>query len=116
MEKRDIQKAFGNNVKRYRAMSGKNQEEFAFLADMSAAYLSELERGEKCPTIDTAYKISSALNITLAELLNFDSGQHIESESYTILKNTLDGIPDKNKLKLARAVERLAELYQEEIK
>jgi transcriptional regulator with XRE-family HTH domain len=114
MDKKSIQQAFGKNLKKYRAMQGKNQEEFAFSADMSAAYLSELERGEKCPTIDTVYRISRALQITIAELLDFDSGEQAESEALLLVKNVLTGVPDCNKLKLARVFERLAELYEGE--
>ena len=114
MEKKTIQTAFGNNLRKYRAMSGKNQEEFAFSADMSAAYLSELERGEKCPTIDTVYKISRALHITIAELIDFDTGEQAESEAFLIIKNALKNAPDNNKLKLARVFERFVDLYNEE--
>jgi len=114
MDKKSIQKAFGANLKKYRVMHGKNQEEFAFSADMSAAYLSELERGEKCPTIDTVYKISRALHITIAELLDFDSGEQVDSEALLLVKSTLKNVPDKNKLKLARVFERLAVMFDEE--
>jgi transcriptional regulator with XRE-family HTH domain len=112
MDKKTIQKAFGNNLRKYRAMSGKNQEEFAFSADMSAAYLSELERGGKCPTIDTVYKISRALHITVAELLDFDTGEQSEAEAFLIIKNALKESPDKEKLKLARVFEKFIELYK----
>jgi transcriptional regulator with XRE-family HTH domain len=114
MEKKAIQTAFGNNLRKYRAINGKNQEEFAFSAEMSAAYLSELERGEKCPTIDTVYKISSALHITIAELLDFDTGEQAESEAFLIIKNALKGIPDKKKLRMARVFERFIDLYNED--
>ncbi|MDR2531906.1 MAG: helix-turn-helix domain-containing protein [Oscillospiraceae bacterium] len=114
MDKKAIQAAFGNNLRKYRSINGKNQEEFAFTADMSAAYLSELERGEKCPTIDTVYKICRALHITVAELLDFDAGEQAESEAFLIIKNALKTAPDKNKLKLARVFERFIDLYNED--
>lgn len=114
MDKKAVQKAFGKNLKKHRAFSGKSQEEFAFLADMSAAYLSELERGEKCPTIDTALKISRALQITLAQLLDFDTGEYIESEALIIIKNALNNAPDKHKLKLAKIFEKFVELYDKD--
>jgi len=114
VEREALQRAFGDNVKRYRAISGKSQDEFAYTADISTVYLGELERGEKCPSIEVAYKISTALNITLAQLLDFNTGEHIESEAFTKVKDILKTVPDNSKIRLVRIFERFAELYKED--
>jgi len=116
MDKKTIQTAFGENVKRYRSMIGKSQEDFAFLADMSTVYLGELERGEKCPSIEMAYKISMALGINIAQLLDFDTAIHIESEVLIRVKDVLKGVPDHHKIRLVGIFEKFCTLYKDDFK
>lgn len=40
---------------------------------MHPAYLGRVERGERCPTVDTLYKISQKLKIPLSELLDISA-------------------------------------------
>jgi transcriptional regulator with XRE-family HTH domain len=111
MDKKDIKKAFGANLKKYRLINDKSQEEIALAEGMSATFVSELERGIRCPTIDTVFKLSKILNVTPAQLINFDSDFYTNTEAHIIVLNVLENVPDDSKLKLARIFERLAELY-----
>lgn len=72
-------------------MKRKSQEELALDAGINTTYIGHIERGLKCPTIDTLNKICLALNITLAQLLDFDfeikkdnNSQAIEKISFNI--------------------------------
>ncbi|MCL1880789.1 MAG: helix-turn-helix domain-containing protein [Oscillospiraceae bacterium] len=69
-DKKQIQKIFGNNLKMLRKLQKLNQETLAHNAGISVAYLSELERGMKCPTIDIVIKISNVLRVPASELLD----------------------------------------------
>ena len=62
-------KKIGQNIRKYRLKIDISQENLAMSAGLYPAYLGRLERGEKCPTIDTLYKISCALGITINELI-----------------------------------------------
>ena len=116
MDKKAIQVAFGNNVKHYRTLSRKSQDDFAYMADISTVYLGELERGEKCPSIEIAYKISTALDITVAQLLDFDTGEHNLSEAFTKIKDILCEVPDRHKIRLVHVFEKFSDIYKDEFR
>ncbi|MCL2019896.1 MAG: helix-turn-helix domain-containing protein [Oscillospiraceae bacterium] len=115
MEKKDVQINFGNNLKKYRVLSGKSQEELAFEADLSTVYLGIIERGERCPTIDTLLKICSVLKISPLCLLDFGD-EPDDTEPYSIIKYALKDVPDIHKMKLACFFEKFADLYKENFK
>jgi transcriptional regulator with XRE-family HTH domain len=115
MNKEAIQVAFGDNVKRYRAEVGKSQEDFAETVGVSAAYLGEMERGEKCPSIEIAYRISTALGIGIAQLLDFAGGEH-ETEEFIKVKSILGRLPDSHKHRLVEIFEKFSELYIDDFK
>lgn len=58
----------GERIKYFRHKKGLSQEKLAWAADVNPAFLGELERGRKSPTIKTLEKITNALEISLAEL------------------------------------------------
>lgn len=68
-QKQEITTAVGKRIRQIRHARAISQEELAFRADLNPAYFGQVERGEKCPTIDTLFKIARALNISLLELL-----------------------------------------------
>ena len=65
MERTELNKKIGQNIRKYRLKIDISQENLAMSAGLYPAYLGRLERGEKCPTIDTLYKISCALGISM---------------------------------------------------
>lgn len=63
----------GNRIRYFRMMKKLSQEELAGKSGINPVYLSQMERGVKCPTIDSLNKICISLNITLSQLLDFES-------------------------------------------
>ena len=51
------------NIKYYRYVSNISQERLAELCSLSSRYLTDIERGLHCPTIDKIDLIAKALNI-----------------------------------------------------
>ncbi|MCL1832117.1 MAG: helix-turn-helix transcriptional regulator, partial [Oscillospiraceae bacterium] len=100
MDKKDVQINFGNCLKKYRILSGKSQEELAHDADISTVYLGIIERGERCPTIDTLLKISAVLDISPALLLDF-SNTSGDDEAYSMIKYAFNCVPEQHRIKLA---------------
>ena len=45
------------------------QEELAELAELSVNYISAIERGVKCPSLDAFVRIANALEVSSDELL-----------------------------------------------
>lgn len=69
---KDISVKIGIRIRYLRNMKELSQEKLALEAGLNPAFLGHIERGLKCPTIDTLSKIASALNISLSELVNIE--------------------------------------------
>jgi len=66
MATRTLAKPVGALIRQLRREQGLSQEEFADLCGLHRTYVGAIERGEKTVTIETAYKIVSALNLSLS--------------------------------------------------
>jgi transcriptional regulator with XRE-family HTH domain len=64
----ELPKILGRNLRRIREELGASQEEIAFRAGMNRAYLSDVERGERNPTVRVVGKLARALAVEPAEL------------------------------------------------
>lgn len=62
----------GKRIRAARTLKGLSQARLSELSGVSQAYLSELEAEEKNPTLAIVEKLSSALGVTIAELLGED--------------------------------------------
>ena len=69
-EREKISCKIGERIRRFRAEQHLSQEALALSCEIHPAYLGRLECGEKCPTVDTLYKIAQGLKIPLFELLD----------------------------------------------
>ena len=63
MEKSEILKAFGNNVRCLRIKKGLSQEQLADLAGLHRTYIGGIERGERNISLENIVKIAKALGI-----------------------------------------------------
>jgi transcriptional regulator with XRE-family HTH domain len=57
----ELQKLFGQNVRRYRKAQGMTQEELASKAGINRSYLGGVERGQRTICMDNIAKIAQAL-------------------------------------------------------
>jgi len=62
--------SIGKRVKELRSENGLSQEQLALHAEITTAYLGQIERGEKNPTVVTVGKICNALNISLSDFFS----------------------------------------------
>jgi transcriptional regulator with XRE-family HTH domain len=60
----------GRIIHRYRKNKGITQEVLSGFAELNRVHLSQIERGERLPTLDTLFKIAYALNIKPQELVD----------------------------------------------
>ena len=65
----DITTEIGNRIRFYRKERKISQEELALQSELHPSYIGQLERGVKTPSIDTIYKITKSLDITMSEFL-----------------------------------------------
>ncbi|MFJ7827606.1 helix-turn-helix domain-containing protein [Psychrobacillus sp. NPDC096623] len=87
----DIVKIVGEKIRNFRKERGLSQEELAHQASLHNTYIGQLERGEKNATIESLYKITNALGITLEELFsNTQTGPKANSIEITKIITLLE--------------------------
>jgi len=62
-------KIVGQVINEFRKRKGISQEVLSGLADIGRTHLSAIERGERKPTLETLYKISIALDISMSDIV-----------------------------------------------
>ena len=83
----------GRNFRRERERLGLSTEEVSFLSGVSRNHIGLIERGEKIPRLDTAERISKALNKELYEMLTCITPENKPSRIEKIIPY-LDGLTD----------------------
>jgi DNA-binding XRE family transcriptional regulator len=71
----EVARRFGDNLVRCRKRAGFSQEELAFRASIHRTQIGVLERGGRCPRIDTLVKLAGALDVSVDELLDGMAGR-----------------------------------------
>jgi transcriptional regulator with XRE-family HTH domain len=74
--------ALGEFIKRQRRLAELSQRELARLADLSDAYLSQLERGLHEPSVRVLDALAQALNVPADRLLRL-LGLHVDKDATT---------------------------------
>lgn len=105
--KRDkISYAVGQRIRKFRTERKISQEALALSSDIYPAYLGRLERGERCPTIETIYKICDGLKISMSELLDFDVDvKPTSEEAKHRIEKAMSGLSDEEAIRIAEIVE-----------
>lgn len=80
----NCQKAFAENMKRYRQFFGLSQEALANRCGLDMSYIGRIERQVVCPTTLTIQKICDALNVEASLLFSNDLSK--EFNDYAIIK------------------------------
>ncbi len=62
-------KIVGEVVADLRKKKGISQEVLSGLADIGRTHLSAIERGERKPTLETLYRISTAMDIKMSDII-----------------------------------------------
>lgn len=59
----------GQVIASFRKSKGISQEVLSGLADIGRTHLSAIERGERKPTLETLYRISTALDVKMSDIV-----------------------------------------------
>lgn len=82
----NISLILGKRIRNARTVSGISQEKLAEHSGLHSTYIGQIERGEKCPTIESVYKIAKGLNISLSDLFkDFENKLTKDSPDYADL-------------------------------
>ncbi len=64
-----VKKAFGKALQEIRKKRGFSQLDVSTASDLDRAYMSELERGLKNPSLETIFRLADAIGISATELV-----------------------------------------------
>lgn len=81
--------SIGDNIKKIRKSKGLKQSELAKLSNVSRVAIGNYERGDRTPNIDIIGRISSALKVSVSELIgdfNFEN-EHDNLKKYIYSDN-----------------------------
>ena len=65
----DLQRTFGENLRRYRLARGLSQEAFADVLGVHRTYMGGVERGERNLTLQTVERFAASIHVKPVELL-----------------------------------------------
>ncbi len=98
-------------IRYYRRLRNMSQEELALKANLNPAYFGQIERGLKCPTIDTLNKISKALEISLPELFRFNSSSEYAADYLERLQDLINRIPPEKMEHVLKIIDDITGLF-----
>ena len=78
----DLAKIIGARIRYYRKDKKWSQEKLAERAGCHAAYVGQVERGEKNMTLDSLMKFATALEVSLPQLLNGLGSNNDKSDTF----------------------------------
>jgi transcriptional regulator with XRE-family HTH domain len=76
----DMRKLVGRNLARLRREKKFTQERFAEVAGVTQQYVSDIERGQRNPTIVSLYHLATALGVSHVDLVMPDDQARREDE------------------------------------
>ena len=71
----------GKRLKELRLEAGLSQERLAWAADITPAFVGQLERNMKSPTAKTLEKLAGALNLSVAEIFSDPASLDVEQKA-----------------------------------
>lgn len=115
MERIEIARAIGEKIRKERKKQNLSQEKLAMESNIHPSYFGCIERGEKCPTVDTLYKISLALNVPVNKLLDIDQPQTEESLPSGVwekAETAIKKLPAEKQESFAEIIKNLADIIE----
>jgi len=73
-------------------------------------YYGQIERGQKCPTVDTLYKIAVGLEVPLPDLLRFDIPPANSEDINAYVEQLIKRIPPNKTAQVIKVLEDVADL------
>ena len=104
IDRERISYIIGQRIYTFRTQKKLSQEALAFESEISPAYLGR----EKCPTIETLYKISKGLKIPLHELLDVSiEVKPTNIEAFHRIQTAMQCLSEEESVEIAEIVEKM---------
>ena len=90
----NICEVLGQRIRMYRKHQHMSQEKLAELSGLHPTYIGQMERGEKNPTIESLYKICTALHIPITLLVEKLDEYTVHPDfPYTLIMDDRSNLP-----------------------
>lgn len=110
-EREKLSYTLGMRIRDFRTERKMSQENLALTSGIHPDFLGKLERGERCPTIDTLYKICTGLKIPMSQLIDFSiEPEPTSEEAVQRIKTALGKVPADKAVKIAQIVEEMVDI------
>ena len=86
----EVRSVLARNIKAFRGRRNWSQANLAEKTGLSVVYLSDIERGNKWPYLDSLIKLANALEVEIYELLRPDETLIPEADSQIFRKYTAE--------------------------
>lgn len=101
----------GMRVREYRLQRNMSQENLALTSGIHPDFLGKMERGERCPSVDTLNKVCDGLKISMSQLLDFDADiSFTNKEALHRIEKVIADMPADKAIELVEIVERIADM------
>lgn len=110
MQKQQIMQATADRIRYLRRQRDISQEELALRAGINTVYYGQIERGQKCPTVDTLYKIAVGLEVPLPDLLRFDTPSADMEDLSVYMDRLIKRIPPSKAVQVIKVLEAVVDL------
>ena len=97
----DKKSLLGKRIREIRKSQGISQEQLAERADISAQYVSNIERGKENPTLDLLLRLAEALRVSLGQMCDVET---VEDMNQRKMRSSIGAIlkkADPDRLRLA---------------
>ena len=110
-EREKLSYTLGMRIRDFRTERKMSQENLALTSGIHPDFLGKLERGERCPTIDTLYKICTGLKIPMSQLIDFSiEPEPTSDEAVHRIKTALGKVSADKAVKIAQIVEEMVDI------
>lgn len=110
MQKQEIMQATADRIRHLRRQRDISQEELALRAGINTVYYGQIERGQKCPTVDTLYKIAVGLDVPLPDLLRFDTPSTDMEDLNEYMERLIKRVPPNKAAQVIKILESVVDL------
>ena len=112
MDRASLSRLIGANIRKYRIQKDVSQEHLALESGIHPAYISKLKRGEKCPTIDTLYRLAKALGIPVYKLIDIDGDMDNISDTAYKIQKSLSELNIEQQNRVADLIDEIVDLIK----
>ena len=114
-ERDKISFMIGKKIKALRLKKKMSQEQLALNSGLHPAYLGRVERGEKCASVETIFKLSKGLGVSASSIIDFENTtSDSKHEAINRIEYLFSDISDNTASEIVDIIEKIVKLKNQE--